>query len=83
MATFSVSDTGIGIKEEDMGKLFKLFQQVDSGLTRKYGGSGLGLAITKQLVELHGGALNVESSFGEGTSFTFILPIGEKRRDHR
>lgn len=79
MARFTVSDTGIGIKEEDMGKLFRLFQQIDTGMTRKYGGSGLGLAITKQLVELHGGTIKMESKFGEGTTFTFTLPVGERK----
>ncbi len=79
MAEFSVSDTGIGIKEEDMGKLFRVFQQVDSGISRKYGGTGLGLAITKQLVELHGGTVRVESRYGEGTTFTFVLPLSANK----
>jgi two-component system sensor histidine kinase ChiS len=67
MARFSVSDTGIGIKDEDMTKLFMQFQQVDSGTSRNYGGIGLGLTITKQLVELHGGTITVESRFGESS----------------
>ena len=75
MARISVSDTGIGIKEEDIGKLFKEFHQLDSGSTRKYGGTGLGLVITKKLIELHGGKIMVESRYGEGTTFTFSLPI--------
>jgi len=79
MALFSVSDTGIGIKEEDMGTLFNKFQQIDSGTTRKYGGTGLGLAISKQLVELQGGKIMAESKFGQGSTFTFILPIEEKK----
>ncbi len=79
MAEFSVSDTGIGIKEEDMGKLFRVFQQVDSGISRKYGGTGLGLAITKQLVELHGGTTRAESKYGEGTTFTFALPLSANK----
>ncbi|MDO8725306.1 MAG: PAS domain S-box protein [Candidatus Methanoperedens sp.] len=82
MAKFSVSDTGIGIKEEDKNKLFNDFEQLDSGITRKYGGTGLGLAITKKLVELHGGKMWVDSEFGVGSTFTFLLPIkankGEK-----
>ncbi|MFZ2411081.1 MAG: ATP-binding protein, partial [Candidatus Methanoperedens sp.] len=79
MAKFSVSDTGIGIKEEDMGKLFRIFQQVDMGTSRRYGGSGIGLAITKQLVELHGGAIMVESKYGEGSTFTFSIPLETKK----
>ncbi len=75
MAKISVSDTGIGIKEEDIPKLFQKFEQLDSGISRKYGGTGLGLAITKQLVELHGGKITVESRYGEGSTFTFLLPI--------
>lgn len=75
MAQFSVSDSGIGIREDDMGKLFNMFQQVDTGNTRRYGGTGLGLAISKQLVELHGGRIIVESEYGKGSTFTFLLPI--------
>jgi signal transduction histidine kinase len=75
MAQFSVSDTGIGIKEENLGKLFSLFYQEDSGLSRKYGGTGIGLAIIKQLVEQHGGRLWVKSEHGEGTTFTFTVPL--------
>ena len=75
MAKISVSDTGIGIREEDIPRLFRKFEQLDSGITRKYGGTGLGLAITKQLVELHGGNITVESRYGEGSTFTFSLPI--------
>jgi two-component system cell cycle sensor histidine kinase PleC len=75
MAKISVSDTGIGIREDDIPKLFRKFEQLDSGISRKYGGTGLGLAITKQLVELHGGKITVESRYGEGSIFTFLLPI--------
>lgn len=75
MAKISVSDMGIGIKEEDMPRLFRKFEQLDSGISRKYGGTGLGLAITKQLVEMHGGKITVESRYGEGSTFTFFLPI--------
>ncbi|MCE8428505.1 MAG: PAS domain-containing sensor histidine kinase [Candidatus Methanoperedens sp.] len=74
MARFSVSDTGIGIKEEDKNKLFKDFEQLDSGISRKYEGTGLGLAITKKLVEMHGGKIWVDSEFGVGSTFTFLLP---------
>lgn len=78
-AQFSISDTGIGIKEEDKNNLFELFHQIDSGINRRYGGAGVGLAIVKQLVEQHGGRIWVESSYGEGTVFTFTLPLVEKK----
>jgi len=75
MASISVSDTGIGIREEDVNRLFKEFEQLDSGITRKYGGTGLGLAIVKKLVGLHGGKIRVESKYGEGSKFEFLLPV--------
>jgi PAS domain S-box-containing protein len=81
MAKFSVSDTGIGIRDEDIGKLFSAFEQLDSGITKKYGGSGLGLAITKKLVELHSGTISVESRYGEGSTFTFTIPMIAKKTE--
>ncbi len=78
-AQISISDTGIGIRDEDRRKLFNEFQQLDSGITRKYGGTGLGLAITKKLVELHEGKITIESKYGEGSTFKFLLPL--KRRE--
>ncbi|MBU3967555.1 MAG: PAS domain-containing sensor histidine kinase [Euryarchaeota archaeon] len=78
MAKISVSDTGIGIKEEDIPRLFQTFEQLDTGISRKYEGTGLGLAITKKLVELHGGKIRVESKYGEGSTFIFWLPISGK-----
>lgn len=75
MAKFSISDTGIGIKEDDMGRLFCTFEQLDTGMTRKHGGTGLGLAVSKKLVELLGGSITIESRYGEGSTFTFYLPI--------
>lgn len=80
MAKFSVSDTGIGIKEEDMGKLFKEFAQASPEISKEYGGTGLGLAISKKLVELHGGAFSVESRYGEGSTFSFTLPLVEIKK---
>ncbi len=71
----TVSDSGIGISNEDAGKLFKPFHQIDTGLSRKYEGTGLGLSICKKLVELMGGSIHVESSQGEGSTFSFSLPI--------
>lgn len=75
MIQVSVSDTGIGIKEEDMGKLFNEFEQIDKGTSRKYGGTGLGLVISKKLIELHGGRIWAKSEYGIGTKFTFTIPI--------
>jgi len=79
MVKISVVDTGIGIKEEDLPRLFQKFEQLDSGISRKYEGTGLGLAITKQLVEMHGGKIWVESKYGQGSKFIFLLPIGGKK----
>jgi len=70
----SVVDTGIGIKDEDMGKLFNAFQQIDSGITRRYEGTGLGLSICKKLGELLGGEITVTSTWGKGSTFSFVLP---------
>ena len=70
----SVRDSGIGIRPEDQGRLFKVFSQVDSSASRQQQGTGLGLALCKQFVELHGGTIGVESIFGEGSTFWFILP---------
>jgi PAS domain S-box-containing protein len=70
----SVIDTGIGIAASDLDRLFKPFSQIDTGLARKYEGTGLGLAMVKLLVELHGGAVAVETTVGEGSRFTIWLP---------
>jgi CheY-like chemotaxis protein/two-component sensor histidine kinase len=71
----SVTDTGIGISPEGLERLFKPFSQIDSGLARKFEGTGLGLAMVKQLAELHGGAVAVESEVGEGSCFTVWVPF--------
>ena len=70
---FSVTDTGIGIHENETGKIFDNFQQATSGTSRLFGGTGLGLAIVKQLVELQGGSISVKSKVNEGSTFSFIL----------
>ena len=69
-----IKDTGIGIKSEDLPRLFQDFEQLDSGSSRRYEGSGLGLALTKGLVELQGGTILVESQYGVGTTFLVVLP---------
>ena len=71
----SVEDTGIGIKPEDMSKLFKEFSQIESSYEKKYEGTGLGLALTKRFVELHNGSILAESKWGKGSKFTFIMPV--------
>jgi two-component system sensor histidine kinase/response regulator len=76
---FTVSDTGIGIPEEKLARVFESFTQVDPSTTRQYGGSGLGLAIAKYLVELMGGRIWVESKVGAGSTFHFIAPFGTGR----
>jgi len=73
----SVEDTGIGIKREDISKLFKEFTQLESPYTRVYEGTGLGLALTKRLVELHGGRIWVESEPEKGSRFIFIIPAAQ------
>ena len=73
--TVSVADTGKGISEENKNKLFQPFQQLDGSIRRKYGGTGLGLSISKSFVELHEGKMWVESVEGQGTTFSFSLPI--------
>jgi signal transduction histidine kinase len=70
-----VTDTGIGIKPEDMEKIFQPFRQIDSGLTRQYEGTGLGLTICRRLANLMGGEIIVQSVWGEGSVFTFVLPL--------
>ena len=70
----AVSDTGIGIKEEDLSIIFERFAQSDRSAYRRYGGSGLGLAVVKELVEMHGGSIEVESVYKQGSTFTVFIP---------
>jgi len=71
--SFMVRDTGIGIPEDKLPRLFKAFSQVDSSTTRKYGGTGLGLVISEKLINLMGGNIDVKSEQGVGTMFTFTI----------
>jgi signal transduction histidine kinase len=76
-ARFIVWDTGIGITPEDQGRIFEEFQQMETTAARQYEGTGLGLTLAKKFVELHGGRIWVESAPGQGSTFTFTLPLGE------
>ena len=76
----SVSDTGVGIPARDLQKLFDRFYQVEQHLTRKHGGMGLGLSVAKNMIELHGGRIWVESEVGKGSTFTFLLPVGNTEK---
>jgi signal transduction histidine kinase len=72
----AVADSGIGINPEDLSKLFQMFTQIESVLTKRHQGAGLGLALTRQLVELHGGSIWVASAGqGQGSTFTFRIPL--------
>jgi len=70
----TVTDTGIGIPQDKLSRIFESFEQADGSTAREYGGTGLGLAIAKQLIELHHGTIDVESEVGKGSRFTFTLP---------
>ncbi|MBL8080034.1 MAG: PAS domain S-box protein [Anaerolineales bacterium] len=73
-ATITVWDTGIGIKQEDINRLFKPFVQLDSSLSREYAGTGLGLALVSQMIRLHGGSVSLTSEIGKGSRFTVTIP---------
>ena len=81
MVEIRIIDTGIGIAKEDQERIFERFTQIDSSATREQGGTGLGLAIVKELVELHGGAIRVQSKMGKGSSFIFTVPMSAQRAD--
>jgi signal transduction histidine kinase len=74
-AVTRIIDTGIGIKDKDMDKLFKPFRQIDSGVVRQYEGTGLGLSICSKILDLLGGRIWVESEWGKGSVFSFALPV--------
>ena len=75
---YRVSDTGIGIPEDQLDNVFAEFRQVDATISREYGGTGLGLSITKKFVEMHGGRVWVESETGKGSTFFFAVPLRVK-----
>jgi signal transduction histidine kinase len=77
-----VTDTGIGIAQEDLGRIFDRFTQIDSSSSRLQGGTGLGLSITKDLIGLHGGTIKVQSQLSRGTTFVFTIPQALENQDH-
>ena len=80
---FSVSDTGIGLTEEQQTELFQPFQQADASITRHYGGTGLGLTITQRLASMMNGSINVTSTLGEGSCFTVTINIQVAKEPHK
>ncbi len=76
----TVTDTGMGIKPEDMDQLFQPFRQIDSGLTRRHEGTGLGLAICRRLADQLGGEVSAQSTWGAGSVFTFVLPLDHQKK---
>ena len=81
LAVVSISDTGVGIAPENVAQIFERFYRVDKARSRSYGGAGLGLAIAKQIVESHGGRIDVESKLGKGSTFNIFLPLKTQAYD--
>ena len=79
----TVKDTGIGMSQEQMSRIFNEFEQADSSTTKAYGGTGLGLAICKKLVLLMKGSITVESSPGKGSSFIVLIPVKETKEEEK
>jgi signal transduction histidine kinase len=80
MILVNVTDTGEGIPQEELPKIFERFYRVDKSRTRATGGTGLGLTIAKRFVEAHGGTITVASETGKGSTFTFSLPVIKEKR---
>jgi signal transduction histidine kinase len=78
----SITDSGLGIKAEDLHRIFKKFEQLEGGASRRYEGTGLGLTLTEKIVELQGGTIRVESVVGKGSSFTVVLPLSIMASSH-
>ncbi|MCL2265755.1 MAG: response regulator, partial [Treponema sp.] len=78
---FEVSDSGIGISPEQQKKIFNVFEQAESGTTRKFGGTGLGLAISKRIIELMGGQISIDSELGKGSKFIFTVKLNSVSDD--
>lgn len=75
MVTYAISDTGIGMTDEQMSRLFEAFSQANAETSRKYGGTGLGLALSREFCRMMGGDIMVESALGKGSTFTVTLPV--------
>jgi signal transduction histidine kinase len=82
-AHVAVADNGHGIAPEDQQRLFTRFYRVDNAMTKEVGGTGLGLSIVKQLIELQGGQVGLQSALGEGSTFWFTVPVADRGADKR